>query len=107
MLKTTMMVASAAALLLPMAAAAQGNDTDLTITGDRDMRSETVSISDLNLRSDRAVRVADSRLRRAAANVCDYSGGDMMRRDYRDCYQDAFSRARVDLNSVIAEVRAS
>jgi UrcA family protein len=114
MLKKMIFAASAAALLLPAAASAQlfqsdTADSDVIVTGPGgETRSVVVPINDLNLRSDRAVKIADRRVRRAAAKVCDESTRHSLYAapDYRRCVTSAFNDARVDLNSAIYAVRA-
>ncbi len=114
MLKQTFVAMGAAALILPamtiMPAHAQAPTGDLTITGraaDRDTRATMVSVADLDLRVDRDVRKADSRIRTAAASVCGVGrmNGSVIQPHESGCYADAFSRARVDLNGIIADQR--
>ena len=114
MLKPLLAAIGAAALILPVAAQvpaqAQAPLGDLTITGraaDRDSRAAMVSLADLDLRVDRDVRTADSRIRTAAAAVCGVGrmNGSVIQPHESGCYADAFSRARVDLNGIIADQR--
>ncbi len=111
----------AAVLLLPVVAHAGApsayddlsvgtGQEDVTVTGQDsgDVRMKAVSLNDLNLRVDRDVRVADNRLRSAAADVCGVGreNGSVIARHESNCYADAFAQARVDLNSRISDVRA-
>ena len=110
MINKTLMAAGALALFLPMSVQAQTTAQDLTVTGkagEPELQSRMVRLGDLDLRQDKDVRVADSRIRRAAANVCGVGrmNGSVIAPQESGCYNDAFSRARVDLNSVIADRR--
>lgn len=108
MLRKALIAAGAAALSLPMVAQAT-EEPDLVITAPGEQtRSIAVLLADLDLNSDHAVRVADGRIQRAARSVCDYDMASVLTntRGYRDCYRDAFGRARVDLNQMIYQERA-
>lgn len=122
MLKKSLIAAGAAALLMPAAAHAQsaraayddytqGYGDSLTVTGEAgsDVRQHLVALDDLDLRRDRDVRIAESRVRRAAARVCSVGkmNGSVVREEESGCYADAFSTARVDLNGRIADQRIS
>jgi UrcA family protein len=115
MLKKTLMAAGACALMLPAVAAAQSTydglgDTDVTVTGEAsgDTYYKAVSLDDLDLTVDRDVRMADNRLRRAAADVCGVGriNGSVVPEQASPCYRDAFSAARVSLNTLVYDVRA-
>lgn len=64
MMKSTMMISAAALSALLLVA---------PVTAGDDLRTETVHFSDLDLRSDAAVRTLDYRLRSAATRVCGIS----------------------------------
>lgn len=120
MAKTHIIAASLFALALPAAAGAQPsyddltvgyNVDDVTVTGvarDSDARSKRVALNDLDLRRDRDVRVADGRIRNAAADVCGVGreNGSVISRQDSGCFNEAFGSARVALNGVIADSRA-
>jgi UrcA family protein len=107
MLKKMLFAAGAATLLFPVSAMAQD---DLVVTGDPTAaaRSIVVPIGDLNLRTDKAVRIADARVRSAAARVCGVGrmNGSVIPETASNCYVEAFGDARVDLNSAISSARA-
>jgi UrcA family protein len=109
MLKKILIASSAAALALPTVAIADQNEPDLVITGQPGVtiRQVVVPIDDLNLRSDTAVKIADARVRKAAKVACGYNIGEGLnpQTGYRQCYNEAFTNARVDLNDAIVEAR--
>ncbi len=123
MLRKTLIAAGAAALLLPVAATAQtsryvgydelslGDREGLMVTGENagDLRIRAVRVGDLDLRADRDVRVADARLRNAAAKVCGVGrmNGSVIPEQGSQCFRDAFGKARVALNTLISEQRMS
>jgi UrcA family protein len=108
MTRKALIAASAAALLFPIAAVANDSVSDVVVTGDPSVetRSVVVSVADLDLRSDRAVRTADSRVRRAANKLCAGMSGSSLVANQASCVSDAFADARVQLNSRIADARA-
>ncbi|WP_051520040.1 UrcA family protein [Sphingobium sp. Ant17] len=73
MLKKPLMGAALVALLLPMAAPARSGGNVMLVTGEYRgvTRSVTVALADLNLRHDRAVDRAASRIRYALKQVCE------------------------------------
>ncbi|MCP1469953.1 UrcA family protein [Sphingobium sp. OAS761] len=110
MLNRIVIAAGAVALALPMAAPVQAQVDGLTVTarpGAPEVRAKLVRLGDLDLRSDRGVRVADARIRRAAEDVCGVGrmNGSVIRAGESRCYADAFGRARVDLNGAISDQR--
>ena len=111
MLKNPLMGAALATLLLPMAATARSGDNDMLVTGEYrgEMRSITVALADLNLRHDRAVDRAASRIRYALKQVCEINSARELyeKRDYKACYDPAMDSARSDLDKRIATARAT
>lgn len=111
MLKKTLTGAAIAALLLPVAATARAGGDEMMVTGEYrgEMRSMTVTLADLNLRHDRAVDRAESRIRYALKQVCDINSARELyeQRDYKACYDPAMDSARSDLDKRIATARAT
>lgn len=109
MMKKPLMIAGVAALFMPFAASAHNWPEQLTVTGEpgATTHSRLVSLQDLDLRRDRDVRVADGRIRTAVADVCGIGrmNGSLIAPHESGCYADAFDRARVALNSVVADQR--
>lgn len=107
-----MLVALAATmtLALPAANAFAGiNDMDVVVDGRTGMetRSITVSVADLNLASGHGARLADSRITRAAKQVCGWMNGSVLPAtpEYRACFGEALNGARNDLNTLIQAQR--
>ena len=90
---------------LPTSAFAGGNGMDVIVDGrtGTETRSVTVSLADLDLASNQDARRADSRINRAAKEVCGWMSGSIQQptREYRACYGDALDGARADLGSLI------
>lgn len=111
MLKTPLTGAALVALLLPMAATARSVGNDMLVTGEYrgETRSMTVTLADLNLRHDRAVDRAESRIRYALKQVCDINSARELyeKRDYKACYDPAMDSARSDLDKRVAIARAT
>lgn len=103
-------LAAAMACALPGAALAGSTNTDVIVNGDTGAVTRTiaVSIADLNLATNHGVRVADSRVVRAAKSVCGYVAGSIMPvdNDYRSCYGSAIDGARSDLDAMVQAQRA-
>lgn len=102
----TMWVAVAAtmALALPGVANAGSNDMDVIVDGrsGTETRTIAVSVADLNLASNHGMRRADSRVIRAAKQVCGLVNGSILpvTEDYRTCYGSAIDGARSDLSAM-------
>ncbi|AOF95618.1 UrcA family protein [Sphingobium sp. SA2] len=101
-----MLVAFAAtmALALPTMASAGSNDMDVIVDGHAgtETRSIAVSVADLNLAKSRDMRRADSRVTRAAKQVCGFVNGSILpvTDDYRTCFGQAMDGARSDLSNM-------
>lgn len=111
MLKKPLTGVALAALLLPIAATARTSTGDVLVTGEYrgEVRSMSVAVSDLDLRHDRAVHRAESRIRYAVKQVCDINRERELyeKRDYKACYDPAMDSARNDLDQRIAIARAT
>ena len=107
MSRKTLAALSAAAMLcaLPATALAAGKGMDVVIDGRNgtETRSMTVSLADLDLASRHDARLADSRIDRAAKQVCGWMSGSIQQptREYRACYGNALGGGRAGLNSLI------
>lgn len=101
-----MLVACAAtfALALPGVASAGSNDMDVIVDGHAGTETRTlaVSVADLNLASTNGMRRADSRVTRAAKQVCGFVNGSILpvTEDYRTCFGQAVDGARSDLSTL-------
>jgi len=99
-------LAAAMTFALPASALAGSNDMKVVVDGraGTETRSITVSLADLNLASNHSVRLADSRLTRAAQQACGWMRGSIQRpsREYRGCFEDALGSARADLDNLKA-----
>ncbi len=106
----TMLVAFAATLAfaLPTAASALSTNYDVLVnaTAGTETRTIGVSVADLNLASDHGLRVADSRITRAARQVCGYVRGSVIKptNDYRTCFDAALGDAQQELDT-LAQVK--
>lgn len=106
-----MLVALAATMAvgLPAAAFADNSVTDVIVDGrtGAETRSMAVQVTDLDLTSNHGVRMADSRITRAAKKVCGWANGTVIQptREYRACFGDALDGAREDLNMKIQAFR--
>jgi UrcA family protein len=102
--KTMVALAAAMTFALPASASALSNDMDVIVDGrsGTETRSITVSVADLNLASSRGARVADSRINRAAKEVCGWMNGSIQQptREFRNCYGAALDDARGDLDAL-------
>jgi UrcA family protein len=111
MFKTSLTGVALAALLLPIAAIARTNNSDVLVTAEYrgEVRSMTVALADLDLRQDRAVNRAESRIRYAVKQVCDINSARELyeKRDYQACYDPTMSNARNDLDQRITTARAT
>ncbi|WP_176592504.1 UrcA family protein [Sphingobium sp. EM0848] len=110
--KTLAALAAAMAFALPASTAlASINGMDVVVDGRTGLatRSLTVSVADLNLASPHGARLADSRITRAAKQVCGWMNGSILPAtpEYRACFGDALDGARTDLNALIQGQRAS
>ncbi|EQB08569.1 hypothetical protein L288_07675 [Sphingobium quisquiliarum P25] len=101
--KTLAALAAAMTFALPASALA-GDGMDVIVDGrtGTETRSVIVSLADLDLGSSRDARRADSRINRAAKQVCGWMSGTILQpsREYRACFDDALSGARADLASL-------
>lgn len=111
MLKNSLTGAALAALLLPIAATARTSNGDVLVTGEYrgEVRSMTVALTDLDLRQDRAVNRAESRIRYAVKQVCDINSARELyeKRDYKACYDPAMDSARNDLDQRVTTARTT
>ncbi len=102
--KTLVAMAAAMALALPGVASAGSNDMDVIVDGraGTETRSLAVSVADLNLTSTNGMRRADSRVTRAAKQVCGFVNGSVLpvTEDYRNCFGSAIDGARSDLSTL-------
>ncbi len=102
--KAWVAIAAAMAVALPGVASAGSNDMDVIVDGHAgtETRSLAVSVADLNLASTSGMRRADSRVTRAAKQVCGYVNGSVLpvTEDYRTCYGSAIDGARSDLSTL-------
>lgn len=102
--KNWVAMAAAMALALPGVASAGSNDMDVIVDGraGTETRSLAVSVADLNLTSTNGMRRADSRVTRAAKQVCGYVNGSVLpvTEDYRNCFGSAIDGARSDLSTL-------
>lgn len=107
--KTLAALAAAMAFALPASALAGSTDMDVIVDGHAgtETRSITVSLADLNLASHHDARLADSRITRAAKQVCGWMNGSIQQptREYRACFGDAIDGARNDLGTLIQAQR--
>jgi len=102
--KTWVAMSAAMALALPGVASAGSNDMDVIVDGraGTETRSLAVSVADLNLASTNGMRRADSRVTRAAKQVCGFVNGSVLpvTDDYRTCFGSAIDGARSDLSTL-------
>ncbi|MFZ2995733.1 UrcA family protein [Sphingobium sp.] len=102
--KTLAALAATIALALPGMASAGNNDMDVIVDGKMgtETRAIAVSLNDLNLASTHGLRRADSRVTRAAKQVCGFVNGSVLPAtdDYRTCFGEAIDSARNDLNAL-------
>lgn len=102
--KSWMAMAAAMILALPGVASAGSNDMDVIVDGraGTETRSLAVSVADLNLASTNGMRRADSRVTRAAKQVCGFVNGSVLpvTDDYRNCFGSAIDGARSDLSTL-------
>ncbi|NML10498.1 UrcA family protein [Sphingobium sp. AR-3-1] len=102
--KTWVAMAAAIAVALPGVASAGSNDMDVIVDGraGTETRSLAVSVADLNLTSTNGMRRADSRVTRAAKQVCGFVNGSVLpvTEDYRNCFGSAIDGARNDLSTL-------
>ncbi|MES2175622.1 MAG: UrcA family protein [Pseudomonadota bacterium] len=102
--KNWVAMAAAMAMALPGVASAGSNDMDVIVDGraGTETRSLAVSVADLNLTSTNGMRRADSRVTRAAKQVCGYVNGSVLpvTEDYRNCFGSAIDGARSDLSTL-------
>lgn len=109
-----MFAAGLAACLVPLGASAaiaqDYNSRTMMVTGEHRgySRSMQVAIGDLDLRQDRAVSRAQSRIRHASKIVCDVGMTDELyeKRDYRACFVPTLASARSELDRHVALARA-
>ncbi|WP_340267583.1 UrcA family protein [Sphingobium mellinum] len=98
-------LAATMTLALPVAASTGSNAMDVVVDGraGTETRSVTVSLADLNLTSTHGARLADSRITRAAKQVCGWLDGSIQQptREYRACFGDALGDARTDLSHLV------
>lgn len=103
--KTLAAMAAAMTFALPASALAGSDDMNVIVDGraGTETRSVTVSVADLNLASHHGARLADSRITRAAKQVCGWMSGSIQQptREYRACFSDALDSARDDLGNLI------
>jgi len=104
--KTLVALAATITFAMPGATAFAGiNDMDVVVDGrtGAETRSIAVSVADLNLASNHGVRMADSRITRAAKQVCGWMNGSILPAtpEYRACFGEALGDARNDLNTLI------
>lgn len=113
MLKLVAVPALAGALCCAFApaVASPGAIDSVTVTGGLRgvVRTQIVSLRDLDLRQTAEVSRAESRIRFASKQVCDPSAiqGLYQRRDYAQCFGAALSSARSDLGRYVALARAN
>ncbi len=102
--KSWMAMAAAMTLALPGVASAGSNDMDVIVDGraGTETRTLAVSVADLNLASTNGMRRADSRVTRAAKQVCGFVNGSVLpvTDDYRNCFGSAIDGARSDLSTL-------
>lgn len=97
--------------LAPASASSGEIGSVMTVTGELGgvVRSQTVSLADLDLSQDNAVSRAQSRIRFASKQVCDPSAthGLYQQRDYGACFGTALANARTDLGRYVALARGN
>ena len=102
--KTLVVLAATVALALPGVASAGSNDMNVIVDGraGTETRTIAVSVADLNLASANGMRRADSRVNRAAKQVCGWLNGSVIpvSDDYRNCFGQAIEGARSDLSEM-------
>ena len=107
--KTLVAFAAAMTLALPAAALAFSNEMNVIVDGraGTETRSVVVPVADLNLASAHGARLADSRITRAAKQVCGWLNGSIQQptREFRACYGAALDGARSDLESLAQQHR--
>ena len=108
--KTLVALAATISFAMPAASAFAGiNDMDVVVDGrtGAETRSLTVSMADLNLASTHGARMADSRITKAAKQVCGWMNGSILPAtpDYRACFGEALDGARTDLDTLIQTQR--
>ncbi|WP_313806411.1 UrcA family protein [Sphingobium sp.] len=108
--KTLAALAATMTLALPTANAFAGiSQMDVVVDGrtGAETRSLTVSVADLNLASTHGARLADSRITKAAKQVCGWMNGSILPAtpEYRACFGGALDSARADLNTLIQAQR--
>jgi len=100
--KRLVALAATLALALPGAAGAMNNDMNVVVDGKAGTATRTmiVSVADLNLASSNGLRRADSRVTRAAKQVCGWVNGSVLPATpaYRSCFGEALDGARGDLS---------
>jgi UrcA family protein len=101
--KMTVALAATLACALPSLAVAGTTNLDVIVDGRTGAvtRALPVMVSDLNLAKPGDYRRADSRLIRAARDVCGYAPESVMptKGDYRTCYSAAIEGARSELDA--------
>lgn len=101
--KTLAALAVAMALVAPGLASATATSSDVIVDGRTGAvtRSLAVSVADLDLGSTHGYRMADSRITRAAKQVCGYVSGSIIpvTSDYRTCFTGAQQDGRSELDS--------
>ena len=108
--KTLVALAATISFAMPAVSAFAGiNDMDVVVDGrtGAETRSLTVSMADLNLASTHGARMADSRITKAAKQVCGWMNGSILPAtpDYRACFGEALDGARTDLDTLIQAQR--
>jgi UrcA family protein len=103
--KTLATLAATIALTLPATTAFAGiNQMDVIVDGrtGAETRSIAVSVADLNLTSTHGARMADSRITKAAKQVCGWMNGSILPAtpEYRACFGSALDGARSDLDTL-------
>ncbi len=77
--------------------------------GDRDVRTATLEIADINLETPQGQKVLDQRINRAAKDVCrvaDIRTGTRLRSpEVRDCYDKARASAKRQVATIIEDRR--
>ncbi len=101
--KTLAALAVTMCLVAPGLASATGMSSDVIVDGRTGAvtRSIAVTVADLNLASAHGYRMADSRITRAAKQVCGYVNGSIIpvTNDYRACFNGAQQGGRSELDS--------
>lgn len=105
-----MLAALTATMVLALpAAASTGNGMEVIVDGHTgaETRSMAVTVADLDLARTHDARLADSRITRAAKQVCGWVNGTALQptREYRACFGSALSDARDDLSALIQAQR--